>query len=166
MPIRNRWSIECGEVITAEALLDKVEGCEIYFPVKDIGIDLLVVKGKKHVSIQVKESRYFTKRTHHSWHVISRKKFSGKETVDFFIFLTYLPKYGEHKMSKFENKFIIVPTSKLEKLINRKKVDKRGRYSFYFNFEEKKVVDKRDKETDYSEYLDRWDLIDNALLKL
>jgi len=26
MPIRNLWSLECGEVITAEALLDKVAG--------------------------------------------------------------------------------------------------------------------------------------------
>jgi len=166
MPIRNLWSLECGEIITTEALLKNIKGCEVYFPFKDIGIDLLVIKDKKPVSIQVKESRYYTKRKHHSWHSVYRKKLSGKETVDFYVFLTYLPKYGEHKMSKFENKFIIVPTPKLEKLINRKKVDKSGRYSFYFNFEGKKVVENRDDETDYSEYLDRWDLIDNALLKL
>jgi len=48
MPIRNLWSLECGEVVTAEALLKNVKGCEVYFPVRDVGIDLLVVKGKKH----------------------------------------------------------------------------------------------------------------------
>jgi hypothetical protein len=64
MPIRNLWSLESGEVVTAEAILDNIEDkdVQVYFPLHDIGTDLLVVKGKKHVSIQVKESRYFTKR--------------------------------------------------------------------------------------------------------
>jgi hypothetical protein len=106
MPIRNLWSLECGEVVTAEALLKNVKGCEVYFPVRDVGIDLLVVKGKKHVSIQVKESRYYPQRI--SWHVIFRKKFRDKERVDFYVFLTYFPKYRE-----FENKFIIVPALNL-----------------------------------------------------
>jgi len=161
MPIRNLWSLECGEVITAEALLKNIKGCEVYFPVKDVGIDLLVVKDKKPVSIQVKESRYYQRK--HSWHCISRKKFLGKEIVDFYVFLTYFPKYGEHKMSKFENKFLIVPNHKLETLIEKKKVDKRGRYSFYFNFEGNKVTEKRDAPTDYSEYLDRWDLVKDKI---
>jgi hypothetical protein len=161
MPIRNLWSLECGEVITAEALRKNVEGCEVYFPLHDVGIDLLVVNGKKHASVQVKESRYYPQQI--SWHVIFRKKFvRDKERVDFYVFLTYLPKIGEHGTSKFENKFIIVPTSDLESLIKEKKVDKRGRYSFCFNFEGKKVADKRDVPTDYSEYLNRWDLIKQA----
>lgn len=164
MPIRNLWSLECGEVITAETLLKNLKDCGVYFPVRDVGIDLLGVNGKKHVSIQVKESRYYPQQI--SWHVIFRKKFvRDKEKVDFYVFLTYLPKIGEHKI-KFENKFIIVPTSDLERLIKEKKVDKRGRYSFCFSFEGNKVVDKRENSVDYSEYLERWDLIDNALLKL
>jgi hypothetical protein len=45
------WSLECGEVLTAEALTEKFksEGVEIYFPLHDIGTDLLAVKGKNHV---------------------------------------------------------------------------------------------------------------------
>ena len=62
MPIRNFWSLECGEVITAEALIENIEDCEVYFPLRGTGIDLLVVKDKKHAAIQVKESRYFTGR--------------------------------------------------------------------------------------------------------
>lgn len=113
MPIRNLWSLECGEVITAEALLKNIKDCEVYFPVKDVGIDLLVVKDKKPVSIQVKESRYYQRK--HSWHMISSNKFvRDEERVDFYVFLTYLPKYGKHKMSKFENQFIIVPTPNLK----------------------------------------------------
>jgi len=161
MPIRNLWSLECGEVITAETLPKNVNDCEVYFPVRDFGIDLLVINGKKHVSVQVKESRYYPQQI--SWHVIFRKKFvRDKERVDFYVFLTYLPKIGEHRISKFENKFIIVSTSGLQSLIKEKKVDKRGRYSFCFNFEGKKVTEKRDAPNDYSEYLNRWDLIKQA----
>jgi len=31
MPIRNLWSLEFGEVITAEALLKNIKGCEVFF---------------------------------------------------------------------------------------------------------------------------------------
>lgn len=162
MPIRNLWSLECGEIVTAEALLRNVKGSDVYFPVRDVGIDLLVVNGKKHVSIQVKESRYYPQRI--SWHVIFRKKFRDKKRVDFYVFLTYVPKYGNNRISMFENKFIIVPTSELDKRVNGKKVDKRGRYSFCFNFEGNRVTDKRDnRPIDYSDYLNRWDLIKETL---
>lgn len=165
MPIRNLWSLECGEVITAEALLKNVKGCQIYFPLHDVGIDLLVVKGKKPVSIQVKESRYFAIRrwkgtVGHSFHSLHKKKLlRDKKKVDFYIFLTYLPRFGEHRMQSFENKFIIVPTSELVKRIKDKKAGKRDIYFFCFNFEGKKVTEKRDEPTDYSEYLDRWNSI-------
>ena len=172
MPIRNLWSLESGEVVTAEAILDNIrdKDVQVYFPLHDIGTDLLVVKGKKHVSIQVKESRYFTKRVlkgtrGHSWHQVHKKKLE-KENVDFYIFLTYYQKEGEHSPSPFENKFIIIQTSNLQKLIKKakkKKSGKRGIFRFYFNFEGEKVVEKRDMPTDYSNYLNRWDLIKEAL---
>lgn len=54
MPIRNMWSLECGEVLTAEAISEHVKGSDIYFPLHDIGTDLLVMMGCNHVSIQVK----------------------------------------------------------------------------------------------------------------
>jgi len=169
MPIRNIWSLECGEVITAEAMLGNVKGAEVYFPLHDIGIDLLVVMGKNHISIQVKESRYFTERVlkgtlGHSWHQLHKKKFiRDKGKVDFYIFLTYLPRFGEHRFNAFENKFLIIPTSELDKRIKTKDSGKKEIYSFYFNFEGKKVVEKRDAVTDYSEYLNRWTLIKEAI---
>jgi len=86
-----------------------------------------------------------------------------KEKVDFYIFLTYLPRFGEHRLSTFEQKFIIVPTSELEKRIQIKKAGNRGVFFFCFNFEGKKVVEKRDAVTNYSDYLNRWDLIEHAL---
>lgn len=169
MPIRNLWSLETGEVVTAEAILINVKGAEVFFPLRDVGTDLLVVEGKNHVSVQVKESRYFTSRVlkgtrGHSWHQINRKKLD-REKVDFYVFLTYYQTGGEHSPSPFEYKFVIVPTSDLEKRIREaeKKSGKKGFFSFYFNFDGKKVVEKRDVPTDYSDYLDRWDLIKDAL---
>lgn len=144
MPIRNLWSLESGEVVTAEAILENVKDSEVYFPLHDIGVDLLIVKGKKHVSVQVKESRYYTTRDWkgtrgHSWHSLHKKKFlRDKEKVDFYIFLTYLPRFGEHRLSTFEQKFIIVPTSELEKRIMVKNAGNRGIFFFCFNFEGKK----------------------------
>ena len=160
MPIRNFWSLECGEVITAEALTKNVKDCEIYFPLHDTGIDLLAVKDKKHVSIQVKESRYFVKNykgsTGSSSHQIHKKKFlRDRNRVDFYVFLTYIPQFGKHKMSSFENKFVIVSTGELAPRIENKKSGKRDVYSFYFNFDGNKITEKRDTLTEYSEYLDR-----------
>jgi len=168
MPIRNLWSLESGEVVTAENMLENIEDAEVYFPLHDIGIDLLVVKGKKHVSVQVKESRYYTARElkgtrGHSWHNLDKRKFlRDKERVDFYVFLTYLPN-GEHRFSTFENKFLIVPASELEKRLESKETGKKGIYYFYFNFDGKKAIEKRDAIIDYSEYLNRWDLIKKAL---
>ena len=56
MPIRNLWSLEPGECIVAEELIKRLK-CDVYFPIRDVGIDLLAVKGAKHIGIQVKESR-------------------------------------------------------------------------------------------------------------
>jgi len=169
MPIRNLWSLESGEVVSAEAILDNIKDSEVYFPLHDIGTDLLIVRGKKLVAVQVKESRYYTTTEWkgsrgHSWHQIHKKKFlRDKLKLDFYIFLTYLPRFGEHRLSAFENKFLIVPTLDLEKLIENKPSGIKEIYSFYFNFEGKKIVEKRDTITDYSEYLNRWGLIEKVL---
>jgi hypothetical protein len=169
MPIRNMWSLECGEVLTAEALTEKFkgEGIEIYFPLRDIGADLLAVKGKNHVFIQVKESRYFKHRKikdtiGHSFHQVDKSKLD-KNNVDFYVFLTYLPQDGENKLESFKKQFLIVPTKNLRGLAGHKKSGKKGVYSFYFHFDGKKVFDKRDGLTDYSEFLESWNLIRDAL---
>ena len=172
MTIRNFWSLECGEVLTAETISNyfkKIPDVEIYFPLHDVGIDLLVVRGKHHVSIQVKESRYYKIRDlkgskGHSWHQVARKKFlRGLNKIDFYVFLTYIPKIREHKLSSFDKKFLVVPTSKLANLIRDKPFGKKEIYSFYFNFGDDKIIEKRNELTDYSEYLDRWEFIEEKL---
>ena len=175
LPVRNIWSLEPGECIVAEEIMKRLK-YEVFFPLRDIGIDLLVVKGNKHVGIQVKESRYYFSRKWrsghigHSWHQIKEKKFlRDKGHVDFYVFLTYLPVLGEHKISHFENKFLVVPYKEIERRIAVKDPGKREVYSFCFHFEGNKVWDERvtvsleNELTDYSEFLDAWHLIDKKL---
>jgi len=176
MPIRNMWSLEPGECIVAEELL-KNNGYEVYFPVHDVGVDLLVVKGSRHVGIQVKESRYYISRTWnsghtgHSWHQIKKEKFlKGAGKVDFYVFLTYLPLPGEHKISLFKNKFLVVPSTEIEKRMALKDPGKREVYSFCFHFEDGKVWDERvtvstldNPLTKYDDFLDAWYLIRQML---
>ena len=141
---------------------------------------MLVVKGEKHVGIQVKESRYYISRrwrsghVGHSWHQIKKAKFL-KRKADFYIFLTYLPVAGEHKISRFENKFLIVPSAELEKRMTVKDSGAREVYSFCFHFgfnnEDGKVWDERvtvsslnhNELTNYSKFLQAWELIREAL---
>jgi len=177
MPIRNIWSLEPGECITAEKIMEELKDCEIYFPLHDVGIDLLVAKRDKHIGIQVKESRYYIGRVWrsghrgHSWHQVKEKKFQrDKEKVDFYVFLTYFPVYGEHKLSYFENKFLVVPSKELEKRMKIKDPGKNRVYSFCFHFEDSKVWDERviykgeyKELMDYSSYLNAWDLLKKEL---
>ena len=105
MPVRNVWSLEPGECIVAEQIMERLK-CDVYFPMRDVGVDLLVIKNDKHVGIQVKESRYYIGRTWksghvgHSWHQVKKAKFlKNRGIVDFYIFLTYLPIVREHKIT-------------------------------------------------------------------
>ena len=63
MTIKNFWSLEPGECIVAEELNKRLNDCQIFFPLHDTGTDLLITKGKKHIGIQVKESRSYKNRT-------------------------------------------------------------------------------------------------------
>lgn len=167
MPVKNMWSLEIGEVIVAEILLKKLKDCEIYFPLHDVGIDLLIVKGSKHVGIQVKESRYYDKKiikgmSGISWHQLSKRKFGrDRERVNFYVFLTYVPVW-KGRLHTFERRYVIIPTTELEKRLNNKNAGKRGIYSFYFHFDKDGVFEVRDMKTDYSEF-DDWSYIQKAL---
>jgi hypothetical protein len=176
MPVRNLWSLEPGECIVAEEVMKKLRGVEVYFPMHDVGIDLLLVKGRKHVGIQVKESRYYTgyvwkKSGHegHSWHQIKKKILEKTGNVDFYVFLTYLPSIGSHKISRFENRFLVVPVEELRRRAKIKDPGKPGVYSFCFHFENNRVWDERitaeigDERANYSQFLDAWHLIKRAL---
>ena len=146
------WSLEPGECIVAEELTKQLPECEFFFPLRDVGSDLLVVRKKSHIRIQVKESRYyFGKRSiwpsghiGHSWHQIKEQKLQENPgQVDFFVFLTYLPVVAEHKVNQFEYKYLVVPMEEVIKRLTIKRPSKV--YSFCFHFEENRVWDERVK---------------------
>jgi len=74
------WSLQPGECLTAEKLA-KIG--KVFFPLRDVGVDLLVVKGDKHIGLQVKESRYY-----HLRKLKKKIKFkgAGKKNVYSFYF--------------------------------------------------------------------------------
>jgi hypothetical protein len=165
LPIRNIWSLETGEAVTAEALLENVEGCEVYFPVRDVGVDLLVANGPRHVGVQVKESRYYqgpNEAVGHSWHQLNARNLEGL-AADFYVFLTYVPRYGERSVRTFESRFVVVPFSDLKELVSGKSGGKKGVYSFYLSFEGDRVTETREGSIDYTMYLENWGLIKEAI---
>lgn len=170
MPLRNMWSLQPGEVLVAEEILNKIPGTAVYFPVRDVGVDLLVAKSKQHCGVQVKESRYYsTKKWHNSWHQVSEKNLypqaSSKRTVpDFFVFLTYMPDYGKTKLSAFKELYIVLPIRELIARVGAKRQSGEV-YSFCFSFDGQRVSDIREEYegSDYTPFLDNWKLIEQAL---
>jgi hypothetical protein len=164
MPLRNLWSLNPGELRVAEKLLEIIPGSAVYFPVRDMGIDLLLATGTKHVSIQVKESRYYEYKIPRSWHQVSdgnlRPGPKSKRVIpDYFIFLTYLP--NVNNWPTIAEQYLIVPSADLVSLTSGKRLSQ-GKYSFYFRFEEDRVSDIREKPAvDYTKFLDK----DGAKLK-
>lgn len=165
MPLRNSWSFNPGELRVAEQLQERISGGAVYFPVRDIGIDLLLVKGDHHISIQVKESRYYEgKDWHNSWHQVSESNLnpgstSRRVSPDYYIFLTHVPRVGITNQTSFAEMYLVVPTADLRAKAFKKKASS-GKYSFQFSFEEGKVVDNREPlEVDYTKFLDKWDLL-------
>jgi len=178
MAVKNFWSFNPGETIFAEELSQKFKSqIELYFPIKDIGIDLLALTkdSRNSLSFQIKESRYYEKENS-AWHQETGKNFvKNKDKVDFYVFVIYLPGYlaGTKKKSKFVIHFVIVPTEELLKRVKLKKANKNGTYDFYFRFEDnsqlrevresKSICENNPWAFDYTEYLNAWNLIDKKL---
>lgn len=188
--MKNIWSLEPGEVNVTREIRDHLKELEVFFPAKDVGVDLIAVKNlssplenRRVVSMQVKESgEYYTKRGQklgykRGWFTISAKKFHEYiHRVDFYIFVWYRQVSGR-KRPRYKTYFIIVPTYELAERIKHKKKGKK--YHFYLSIriggDENTVLDTRGialknqdieekKEfRDYSKYLNNWDLIRKAV---
>jgi hypothetical protein len=175
MPFRNLWSLNSGEVLAAEAALKNIPGIDVYFPVRDVGVDLLVVRGKRHCAIQVKESRHYQeKKWQGSWHQVSDANVnpppgSKKKAPDFFVFVTYEPDCSGGKRPGFKPRYIIVPISELRRRLGSKRASK-GKYSYDFSIDGSDVYDVREEyakdatpATTYSAFLDAWPLIEKCV---
>lgn len=173
-----------GECKVAEKLISldwfKSYDCHVTFPVKDVGIDLFVIRRiagerEKAVGLQVKESRDYKSlkhelRPYHSWHSLSVSDFKKQFTrrPDFYVFVYYKETPSGNRIM-FKEIYILVPYSDLEQKVKNKKATGivRAGYEFYFSYDEqsKKVEEWRDAPPieDYTRYYDGWDSIKNAL---
>ena len=166
MPIRNIWSLRPGEVLVAEEIMKRIPDVAVYFPVRDVGIDLLAEKGGRYITIQVKESRYYVWGEgyyENAWHQVSEKRV---DTADLFVFLTHVLKSEGRERPRLEPLYLIVPKETLRRRVDAKKLSG-GRYHFQFSFGTSEVLDVRGDcqgdLTEYQEFLGNWERISKAL---
>lgn len=161
MTLKNVWSLQVGEVITADLIKQHLgKDYEIFIPLnnqlKDYDLVLMNQKTKKIAKIQVKESREYHLGQADSWVGIKEEKVK-KKVADFYVFLVYTAKEEKHKM-KMIARVLIVPSEKLLENSKNKK-SSRGGYDYYFKIQEDKAWDDRDSYVDYSEFIDNFDLL-------
>jgi len=180
LTIKNIFSMTPGECKVAEKLIgfDWIKkDCHVTFPVKDVGIDLFIVRraeGERErvVGLQVKESRDYKSSKHelrpyHSWYTVRVSDFKKSFTrrPDFYVFI-YYKEAPSGKRMMFKEIYVVILYSDLEQKVKTKK-GRRAGYDFYFSYDEqsKKVEEWRDAPPieDYTRYCDGWDFIKNAL---
>jgi hypothetical protein len=157
--MKNFYALNAGEFFVAQEILKHRKDLQLYFPLKDVGIDLLAIKptASHPVSIQVKESRTYEGRASapgFSWHQIRNSKIKD---ADVFVFISYIPVIKGSKTA-FDMDFVVIPRKDLTALCGNKKAGD-GKYSFYFARVEGKLFDLRDGRLDVSAYHRAWNLI-------
>lgn len=146
----------------------------VWVPTKDTGIDLLVTrrdKGGRAVSLQVKFSRCFSIPEELSRHLIATSWFTldpkkiRKSTADLWVFVILTLRHDQH--------FVVIPKSDLEKRAPRN-VNKWNLYLWVYDnrkcyqvrdLRKEEKLDTmhrgvRNKQHDFSECLENWDLIE------
>jgi hypothetical protein len=152
--VKNFYSLNAGEFFVAQALLEKRRDLELYYPLKDTGVDLLAVRrdGGKPVRIQVKESRVYEGK---SWHQVRKDKIGD---ADVFVFVSYI-EGRRGRSAGFGKDFVVIPQSALRKMCSRKKCSQ-GKYSFYCQVQgDGRLCDVRDGCADLSPHHNAWQLI-------
>jgi hypothetical protein len=177
--LKNVWSLDAGEVIVAEIIPKRINGAHVFFPVKDIGVDLVIVRNpssgsRELVTVQVKTSKWFE---HHDGGAISitREKMGRyADLVDFLVILIHRMKQTEDK-PEFVKEYLIVP---FREFLTRSQRYKKGKlFYYYFSFENDRVIDTRgisrrnrpeeinNPDRDYSAFLGQrgWDLLNRTI---
>ena len=180
MSIRNFWSLTPGEAVVAWEAQNK--GFHVFFPVKDIGIDLILIKkdeiedkNRKPITIQVKGSRFWEWKYgsggYGGWFKFSYKKLiNKKDLIDYYVFVLF---HAELKKGseRFKREFFIIPTRDLISRLSKyhKGGDMVNMYLGIINYKgETKAVDLRgvskktfhrdmsDPNRDYTRYWNNW----------
>ena len=183
MAIKNFWSLEAGEAMVAEAIRRKLSDWEVFFPVKDVGVDLLVVtalgtKETRVVTVQVKESKAFERGSNDitppdtvvNWFLLNGEKVEKSQTrANFYIFVCSRYDFDAAKKTLLAD-YLIIP---FQELVRRLRSYKAGeRWDLYFCVEKdgrcldwrgithkNKTEEIKCSERHYSDFLNRWDKI-------
>jgi len=180
MSVRNIWSLNPAEAVVAWELQKR--GLHVFFPAKDVGIDLLIIKdlsekNRRAVAIQVKGSRFWDWKDelggYGGWFKLSRRKMEKNlKIIDFYVFVLFHTKSSKTGYEKFERDFFIIPAKDLNERINYYYTggDMVNMYLRVFEYQGKKrIIDYRgiakknrekllnDPWRDYSTYMNAWE---------
>lgn len=143
--------------LTQETITNKIGRCQFQSSGQS---RLFVAKGHRQVLLRIMESRYYEDKESkgkmgHSWNDISERDFiKEKSSVDFYVFLTHIAS---------GDRYVVVPSVDLEKLVIQKSTGQNRIYRFYFHFIGNEVLETRDAIIQYSKYLDSWEPLRNSL---
>ena len=102
-----------GELQVIDHLQNK-EGCTIYLPMKDKGIDFIAVKKNISTQIQVKTSKY--QKNSYYWFDLSVHKMEYSPNTAYIFVLYTLPR---RKMLGRARNYLVIPSLKLKEWIER-----------------------------------------------
>ena len=181
MTIKNLWSLNVDEVITAQKIKSELgKEYEVFFPInsqlKDIDLLLQHPRTGKSKSVQVKGSRTYSPKESEiehlgwgydvrtSWNQVKDASiFSPTNKIDFFIFVRHEEELSVRKR-RIKQDYLVIPIKDFRKITkNKKKKRKTGYYHYVFVVQGKKAVDilntKLGKPIDLSKYLNNFDLL-------
>ena len=180
MTIKNLWSLNVDEVITAQKIKSELgKEYEVFFPInsqlKDIDLLLQHPRTGKSKSVQVKGSRTYSPKESEiehlgwgydvrtSWNQVKDTSiFSPTNKIDFFIFVRHEEELTVRKR-RIKQDYLVIPIKDFRKITkNEKKKRKTGDYHYVFVVKGKKAVDENSssgKPIDFSKYLNNFDLL-------
>ena len=169
---KNFWSLNTDEAVVTGILRENTsKNIEVLMPInaqmKDIDLILMNKANKKILTVQVKGSRAYEPKKNeikkfgdgsNGWFWLKKNNIM-ESSADYFIFLVYVLEEDHQKgRRKIMPHTLVIPTKKLQELcLEYKKIDKSGKYHFYFwvKSREKIAFEWRNKTYDVSEYLDK-----------
>lgn len=175
--MKSLFSIHAGEFLVGDHIIRKRGAYDVWVPAKDSGVDLLVTRKDRRgrpVALQAKFSRSFGLDALHGeqalgWFSLQPGKIRSS-TADIWVFVVVTWKHKEH--------YVLIPTTELRKLVPR---SSRSIWHLYLTIikgkgnayrcyqtrglrkaEKYALADAppQDKKRDLSQWLERWDLID------
>jgi hypothetical protein len=188
MAIKNFWSLEPGEAMVADEMRQKLSGWEVYFPIKDVGVDLLAASGigtsmGKLLTFQVKESKAYERRerditpedTVTGWFALNAAKTRGAASrVNFHVFVCSRYHFARTKRILTVD-YLVVPTKELIRRLDCYHADTGPRWDLYLVVEQNgrcldwRGIGRRNRgeeigrpQRDYTQFLNNWQQVNSS----